>query len=112
LLNVYFDFDKSALKKESDEALEAILSLMKGFPNMEIELRGHTDNLNGTKDPEYNVKLSQKRADAVKASLVKKGIKENRIKSKGFGETVPVADNATDEGRAMNRRTEFVVLKK
>ena len=112
LLNVYFDFDKSSVKKESDEALEAILALMKGYPNMEIELRGHTDNMNGTKDPDYNVKLSQKRADAVKASLVKKGIKENRIKSRGFGETVPVADNSTDEGRAMNRRTEFVVLKK
>ena len=112
LLSIYFDFDKASVKKESDEAIEAILALMKGYPEMEIELRGHTDNLNGTKDPDYNIKLSQKRADAVKSILVKKGIKESRIKTKGYGETVPIADNNSEEGRAMNRRTEFIVLKK
>lgn len=112
LLNIYFDFDKATIKKESEESLVAIYSLMKGFPNMAIEIRGHTDNKNGTTDPEYNRKLSQKRADAVKAALVKKGIADTRIASKGYGETVPVADNSTDEGRALNRRTEFVVVKK
>ncbi len=112
LLKIYFDFDKATIKKESEPALTAITNLMKGFPNMIIEIRGHTDSLNSTGDPEYNIKLSQKRADAVKKALVKRGIAPDRIIAKGYGETMPVADNSTDEGRALNRRTEFVIIKK
>jgi len=112
LLNIYFDFDKATVKKESNEAIEAIESLMKAFPDMTIEIRGHTDSKNGTKDPDYNVKLSQRRADAVKDAIAKKGIDDSRIKSIGFGEKQPIADNETAEGRALNRRTEFIVLTK
>lgn len=79
---------------------------------MEIEVRGHTDSTNKTKDKERNVKLSQKRADAVKNELVKRGFTAERIKAVGYGDSQPVADNKSEEGRAQNRRTEFVVTKK
>lgn len=112
LLNVYFDLDKADLKSESKAALDNISTLLKGFPLMEIEVRGHTDSTNKTKDKERNVKLSQKRADAVKNELVKRGFTAERIKAVGYGDSQPVADNKSEEGRAQNRRTEFVVTKK
>lgn len=77
---------------------------------MKIELRGHTDAQNKTGDPEYNTKLSQKRADAVKEALVKRGIAADRITAFGYGESRPVADNNTEDGRSLNRRTEFVII--
>ena len=85
---------------------------MKAFPNMVIEIRGHTDSLNSTGDPNYNLKLSQRRADAVKQALVRKGISADRIQTIGYGEKQPIADNKNEEGRALNRRTEFKVIKK
>ena len=112
LINVYFDFDKATIKKNSDEAIEAVFALMKAYPDMVIEIRGHTDSLNSTGDPNYNLKLSQRRADAVKQALVRKGIAANRIQTLGYGEKQPIADNNTEEGRALNRRTEFKVIKK
>lgn len=112
LINVYFDFDKATIQKQSEEAIDAVYALMKAYPEMIIEIRGHTDSLNSTNDPNYNLKLSQRRADAVKQALVKMGISPDRIQSIGFGEKQPIADNAKEEGRAMNRRTEFRVLKK
>ena len=87
-----------------------VQTLMKRLPSLRIELRGHTDNQNKTNDAQYNEQLSQKRADAVKEALVKKGIERSRIQARGFGDSVPVADNAVEEGRAANRRTEFVVI--
>lgn len=112
LLNVYFDTDKSAVKPESKPALDNISTLLKAFPNMKIEVRGHTDNSNKTKDPDYNKKLSQKRADAVKQELVKRGFAADRITATGYGESVPIADNTNDDGKALNRRTEFAILSK
>ncbi len=112
LLNIYFDFDKATIQKESEDAIESVNSLLNYYPNMRIEVRGHTDSVNGNKDPDYNLKLSQKRADAVKNALVKKGIPLSRVSSIGFGEKKPVADNSTDKGRAKNRRTEFVIISK
>jgi Mg-chelatase subunit ChlD len=112
LLDVNFDFDKADLPKASLPAVDNVLALMKAFPAMTIELRGHTDASNSTGDPDYNLKLSQRRADAVKKALVGKGVQEGRITANGFGERYPVADNSTDEGRARNRRTEFVILSK
>lgn len=107
-----FDFNKAVIKKESDEDIEQIYVLMKAYPSMEIELRGHTDSLNKTGDSEYNIKLSEKRAEAVKEAIVKKGIDKNRIYIKGLGDTEPIASNETEEGRKKNRRTEFIILKK
>lgn len=109
-LKINFDFDKATLTKESKQAIDNIYHLMKGFPQMKIELRGHTDSKNSSDDPDYNLKLSQKRADAVKNALAKMGITENRIISIGFGDKVPIADNSTTEGRSENRRTELIIL--
>ena len=110
LLNVYFDVAKSDLKAESKPALDDIESLMEAFPDLRIELRGHTDSTNSTGNPNFNTELSQNRADAVRDELVKRGIPANRISAVGYGESDPVADNGTAEGRARNRRTEFVIL--
>ncbi|GAB1430310.1 hypothetical protein MASR2M18_11430 [Ignavibacteria bacterium] len=112
LLNIYFDSDKAMLKSESKPALDNISTLMKILPAMAIEVRGHTDSTNRTKDKDYNLKLSQKRADAVKEYLVKAGFAGDRIKAVGFGDSMPVDDNGTEEGRARNRRTEFIITKK
>jgi len=112
LLNVYFDTDKSIVKPESKPALDNITTLMKALPAMKIEVRGHTDNTNKTKDADYNKKLSQKRADAVKQELIKRGLVAERISAVGYGETIPIADNSTEEGKSLNRRTEFVILSK
>ncbi len=112
LLNVYFDVGKSDLKSESGPALENVMSLMDAYPGLKIELRGHTDSTNSTGDPDFNRKLSQRRADAVRDELVKRGIPSDRIRAVGFGEAQPVADNTTAEGRAKNRRTEFMILQR
>lgn len=110
LLNVFFDSDKSTLKPQSENAIKQLFQLMRKDSTINIELRGHTDSQNSTKDPEYNTKLSQRRSEAVREELIKRGISGERITAKGFGEKQPVADNATPEGRAQNRRTEFAIL--
>lgn len=112
LLNVFFDIDKSTIKKESEKAIKRVADMMKFYPSMVIELRGHTDSTNRTNDIDYNIKLSQSRADAVKQALTKAGIAERRILTRGFGEHMPIADNSSPEGRAKNRRTEFIILEK
>ena len=112
LLRINFDSDKATLKKDSKKTVKSIYTLLKAYPEMIIELRGHTDNSNRTNDPDYNIKLSQKRADAVKTALVKMGISGNRIESIGFGDQFPVADNTTEDGKKQNRRTEFIILSK
>ena len=109
LLNVYFDVARSELKPTSRPAIDNVLGMMRAYPGMTIELRGHTDSTNSTGDPDFNQKLSQSRADAVRSALIKEGIAPGRITSVGYGDTRPVADNLTEEGRARNRRTEFVV---
>lgn len=109
LLNVFFDINLATLKPESQEAIDNVVAIMTNFPNMTIELRGHTDN---TGDKTFNQTLSQQRADAVKAALVARGIAAERISTKGFGPDSPIETNDTVEGRAKNRRTEFVILTK
>lgn len=108
LNNIFFDVDKATLKKESFKALNVLVEVMTLKPNMVIEISGHTDN---TGDSLRNMKLSQERADAVKEYLVKKDIKRDRIKTKGYGDTMPVADNRTTEGKQKNRRTEVKIIK-
>ena len=80
---------------------------MKEVPTLKIELSGHTDNIG--KD-DYNLKLSQNRADAVKNYLVSRAVDPNRIDAVGYGETRPIVSNDTKEGRASNRRTEFEII--
>ncbi|MEO0073162.1 MAG: carboxypeptidase regulatory-like domain-containing protein [candidate division WOR-3 bacterium] len=106
-LKVYFDFDKATLKPESHSALEAAAKIMKENPQIRVEIQGHTDNI-GT--AEYNDRLSLRRAQAVVDYLVGLGISRNRLSARGFGFRNPAASNDTEEGRAQNRRVEFVVL--
>lgn len=107
LKNVYFDFNKSTLQSKSFVELDKVVAVMKAHPEYKIGLYGHTDNI-GNKS--YNIQLSDDRAAAVKKYLVSKGIKADRIDTKGFGSSQPVSSNDTDAGRAKNRRVEFMVL--
>ncbi|MBK5103904.1 MAG: OmpA family protein [Burkholderiales bacterium] len=102
-----FDFDKATLKPEGKSRLDDLVGKLKAV-NLEVVIAiGHTDSI-GSKA--YNQKLSLRRASAVKEYLVSKGIAANRIHTEGKGETQPVADNKTREGRAKNRRVEIEVV--
>ena len=105
---IYFDFDKSDLKIGSEKMLMEIVKLMKGYPDMKIEIQGHTDSV-GNRD--YNLKLSGIRAETVKSFIVLYGIDPSRMTTKGYGPEMPVASNDTEEGRALNRRVELKKLK-
>jgi OOP family OmpA-OmpF porin len=105
--DVFFDFDKSVLKPEGKAKLDDLVSKLKGI-NLEVIIAiGHTDSIGSV---EYNLKLSVRRAEAVKAYLVSKGIEPNRIYTEGKGKAQPIADNRTAEGRAKNRRVEIEVV--
>jgi outer membrane protein OmpA-like peptidoglycan-associated protein len=109
LNNIFFDTGKSELRPESGPELDRMVTTINDNPKMVIEIRGHTDN---TGSNEINAKLSQDRADAVREYFISKGIEPDRVGSKGFGESKPIATNDTDEGRQQNRRVEFVIVKK
>jgi OOP family OmpA-OmpF porin len=99
-----FDFNKAAINEEDGVKLMKEVRSMKNVTWQTISVAGHTDNLG----PEpYNVKLSEKRAQAVQDFLIGKGVKPERIKTEAKGPHVPVASNKTKEGRAQNRRTEI-----
>lgn len=105
--DAFFDFDKAVLKPEGKAKLEDLVSKVKGI-NLEVIIAvGHTDWI-GT--VAYNQKLSVRRAEAVKAFLVSKGIEKNRVYTEGKGKSQPIADNKTAEGRAKNRRVEIEVV--
>jgi outer membrane protein OmpA-like peptidoglycan-associated protein len=108
LKNVFFDTDKADLKPQSRAELNKLKLLLTENPTIRIEIRGHTDNVGAEKD---NQILSEKRAKAVKDYLSQNGIAADRLLSKGFGKTVPIDTNDTEQGRQNNRRTEFVILK-
>lgn len=109
LNNIFFATGKATLRDESFGELNRIAISMEENKTLSIELGGHTDN---TGSAEFNIDLSQKRADAVREYLIGKGIEPDRIASKGYGETKPVAKNDTPEGQQQNRRVEFKILKK
>jgi OmpA-OmpF porin, OOP family len=108
LENVYFEFAKATLREESFSALNNLAQALLDKPSTEIEISGHTDNIG---DKAANLTLSQKRAESVRNYLISKKVSPNRMNAKGYGAEVPIADNATEEGRNKNRRTEVRILK-
>lgn len=110
LKNVFFDYNKATVRPESHPELMRVAEIMKEYPTMIIEVAGHTDWV-GPDD--YNLKLSHARAEAVADHIVQMGqLDPSRVVGVGYGETKPVADNKTEEGRQLNRRVEIKILKK
>lgn len=108
LKNVFFDYDKYTLRSASLAELEKVLQLMEEYPNMELDVWGHTD-IKGSDS--YNKTLSMNRAKVVYNWLINQGISKNRLSYDGFGYHKPIATNDTDEGRQLNRRTELHIKK-
>jgi OOP family OmpA-OmpF porin len=106
-LHVNFDFNKATIRKPDDAELQKARDFVKKYPDFKISLVGYTDSIGSD---EYNQKLSERRAEAVKAHLVANGVDAARIQTSGRGKADPVADNATAEGRAENRRVEILIL--
>ncbi len=108
LKNIYFEFDKDELMPRSTVELNKLLKIMRDHPKLSIEIVGHTDSYG---NDAYNLDLSKRRAQSVINFLTQNKISATRLKARGEGENNPVAGNNTDEGRAQNRRVEFIVLK-
>ncbi|WP_055395193.1 OmpA family protein [Flagellimonas eckloniae] len=104
---ILFDVNSSNIKPESGGVLKEVVAMMLDHPNLNFRIEGHTDS---DGDAEYNLSLSAERAEAVKWALVEQGIAENRFETNGKGEAVPAAENTTPEGKANNRRVEFIKL--
>lgn len=109
LNNIFYDFDKAVLRPESMTELNRLVTLLQDNPTMVIEISSHTD---GMGSDTYNQRLSQDRAQSVVDYLSSKGIAAQRLRAKGYGKAQPIADNSTEEGRQLNRRTEFSILNK
>jgi outer membrane protein OmpA-like peptidoglycan-associated protein len=107
LRNIFFEIDSYALRKESAAELNKLLRFLQLNPGVNIEISGHTDN---TGNPEYNQKLSENRAKSVTDFLIQAKVDPQRIISRGYGLTRPIAPNDTEEGRALNRRTEMQII--
>jgi OOP family OmpA-OmpF porin len=104
LYGITFEFNKATLRPESESTLQRVVGALQGRAALNVEVQGHTDNVG---DDAYNMQLSQARADAVRTWLASHGIAPARMTARGYGRNQPVADNATDGGRAKNRRVEL-----
>lgn len=109
LKNIFFDFSKYELKKESEAELDKVVQFLQDNPSVHVVIEGHTDNVG---KPADNQKLSQQRAIGVVNYLVLHGVSSKRLTGVGFGATKPLASNSTEEGRAQNRRTELKITVK
>jgi OOP family OmpA-OmpF porin len=107
LVGVNFEYNSAKLNSSSYPMLLNAIQFLNQNPEMIVEIQGHTDNVGSD---EYNLQLSEKRAQTVKDYLVSKGISAGRLQVKGYGESSPVADNSTADGRELNRRIEFKIL--
>ncbi|PIU56620.1 MAG: hypothetical protein COS89_05795 [Deltaproteobacteria bacterium CG07_land_8_20_14_0_80_38_7] len=105
---IHFEFNKSVIKEESYSILDAVVQVMVNNPQVKlVRVEGHTDWIGSDS---YNQKLSEQRAKAVHQYLIEKGVSTERLTYKGYGEFKPIADNNTTQGRALNRRTDFIVV--
>ena len=102
-----FEFDKAEVSEVSYPVLDKVVEIMIKYPDLVMEIAAHTDNIGSF---EYNMLLSQRRAESIINYMVSKGIERIRLVAKGYGESMPVESNATEEGRKINRRVEFIIL--
>ena len=107
LQNIQFEYNSSALTEDSQMGIQILAEFLQRNLELRVELAGHTDNVGGEN---YNLKLSTERAESVRNALIAKGIDANRLTAKGYGASKPVAPNDTEEHRALNRRTEMIVI--
>lgn len=105
--NIFFEFDKADLLPESKKELDKLVDILTDYPFMRIEIGGHTDNVGGK---EYNKNLSHERAKSVVDYLIEENVNQTRLSYSGYGSENPITSNATEEGRAINRRVEFLIL--
>ncbi len=106
-LHVNFDFNKATIRKPDDADLAKAIAFARKYPDFQVSLVGYTDSIGGDA---YNLKLSEKRAEAVKDYMVKHGVDGSKIQTSGRGKADPIGDNATEKGRFENRRTEILIL--
>lgn len=104
---ITFDFNSYAVKPQFQATLNEVAQTLQAYPSTIIDVLGHTDSVGSN---EYNQRLSEQRAAAVAAYLTSRGVQPARIATRGFGETMPIADNSTEAGRAANRRVEIKVV--
>jgi outer membrane protein OmpA-like peptidoglycan-associated protein len=107
LKDIFFEFDKSTILQQSFFELMRLITLLNTYPDMQIEVGGHTDSKGSDS---YNQRLSESRAKAVADYLISKGISERRLQYRGYGKSKPIDTNETEEGRARNRRVEFKIM--
>ena len=105
--DVLFEFDRAELLPGAYRTIDKLVAFLEKYPNRNVLIEGYTDSI-GTAD--YNLELSQKRADAVRVALVERDIRISRISTKGYGKSYPVASNTTEAGRQRNRRVEIIIL--
>ena len=104
--NINFDFDRANVRGNVQSRLDRVIQLLKEMPEVDVRIVGYTDNIGSA---EYNLKLSLRRAESVRNYIVARGIDDARLSVDGRGKTAPLVSNTTPEGRAVNRRVEFIV---
>jgi len=107
LEGVTFGFNSAEITADERGTLAEAVSILERYPNVRVEVAGHTDSVG---NPTYNLNLSQRRAESVVEFLVERGIDGDRMVARGYGQNEPIADNATEAGRAMNRRVELRII--
>lgn len=108
LVNLQFEFGSAALTEDSTEGIDMLANFLENHPEIHVELAGHTDNVGSDT---YNLKLSEERATVVREALIDKGIEASRLTANGYGSSKPLWPNDSEEHRAMNRRTEMMIVK-
>lgn len=110
-LRILTEKNKSEVRPQYMDVINKVVTLLKAYPAIRLEIQGHADSVNLGTDKDLNRKLSQKRAEAVKAAIAKQDIESDRMVAVGYGDARPIESNATEDGRIQNRRIEFVIIK-